>query len=342
MSTTFAKTSKKVKRESRKWRVHVWIILPSIVPMKEGKFPKKWRTIDIFPETKLFKGKRKVKIWLRKNRHKNRKQSNYLLETKILAKSPTEALEFLGDKIEVVLDMLAFQLQSPIPVTYVEAIDFTEPLKEGEERECAFANSYPRVQKDSGFRFFDNWAITINSKLIMQKLDISTEAALRWFAKGISAHAIVDQFTSFWIALEIIVPALKPRSKRFFQCRKCGYQIKTCPKCSYSTEHWPEIKEKIESFIADDLKRDKTLFEKLWNTRMIFHGRNKLTPEEIKVIPEMTWELRMILIDAIKMKLGLSLKDKPYLRSVGGSIMDKFYLGGRRKLTALDLKSKLS
>lgn len=306
--------------------------------MKDGKPPKKWRTIDIFPEMKLCQMKNKIKIWLRKNRHPNRKRSNYLLEAKVDAESPKESLDFIAEKIESILDMLAFQLQTPIPVTYVTAIDCSEPLKVGEEREWMFANSYPRVQKDMGFAFMAEWIRSIDTKLMQQKLDVNTEAALRWFSKGISSHPIVDQFTSFWIAFEILTSPSKPRKKVFFQCRKCGYEIKSCPNCSYFTSHFPETKERIESFITKTRGMDETTFEKLWNARMIFHGRNKLTPEEITVIGDVTWELRIILVKALKKKLGLDQKDKPYLITSNIVKLGRFFMSGHRKLTELDIE----
>lgn len=306
--------------------------------MEGGKFPKKWRTIDIFPEMKLYQDKNKINILLKKNLYKNRKLSNYLLEAKIDAKNPIEALDYLGDKIETILDMLTFQLQAPIPVNYVEVIDYTLPLKVGEEREIVFANSYPRIQKDSGFNFLATWKTSIDPRLMQGDLDANIEAALRWFSKGISSRPIVDQFTSFWIALEILTLPSKPRKRRFFQCRKCGYEIKSCPKCSYSTLHFPETKERIESFITKDLSVDKTIFDGLWDTRMIFHGRNKLKPEEINKLPDMTWKLRIILVESLKKKLELNQKDDPYLISLNASIMDKMFMHGRRQLTEQDVK----
>ena len=321
----------------KKWRIHIWIILPSVLPMKDGKFPEKWETIDIFPETKLY-GRENIHIFLRKNHHVNRKQSNYLLEAKIDAENSTKVLELLGDKVETILDLLTFQLQTPIHVTYLEVIDHTQPLKVGEERECVFAASYPRVQKDSHFEYMANWKTSINPKLMQEKLDANVEAALRWFSKGIASYPIVDQFTSFWIALEILTTPGKPRKKRFFQCRKCNYEIESCPKCSYSTLHFPETKERIEAFVSDLLGMNETTFEKLWDTRMIFHGRNRLTSEEINKISEVVWELRMILVRSLKKKLGLDEKDEPHLISLSASIMDKFIMGGSRKLTTLDVE----
>jgi len=324
--------------ELKKWRIHIWIVLPSKVPMERGEFPKKWSTIDIFPETKLCEGKNKIDIYLRKNRHENRKQSNYLLEYETTATSPIEALDLMGDNIETILDILTFQLQAPIPVTNVDVIDFSEPLRVGEEREWAFANSYPRIQKDCGFVFMANWATSINSKLMQERLDASTEASLRWFSKGIASHAIVDQFISFWIALEILTTPPDQGKRVFFKCRKCSYEIKSCPQCSYSSSHFPDTKERIELFITEDLSLDESLFEKLWDTRMIFHGRNKLTPEEIKGIPDLTWELRMIVIEALKRRMGIDQKDRPCCIQMNAVIMDKFVLSGHRKLAELDIQ----
>jgi hypothetical protein len=322
----------------REWRIHVWIVLPSVLPMPNGKFPEKWQTIDIFPEIKIYQDK-DTKIYLRKNHHSNRKQSNYLLETKIMSKGPEEALDLLGEKIETLVDSLFFQLQTPIPITFFEIVDFTKPLKKGEERQMIFANSLPRVQKDSGFNFMHNWTTSINIKLFEKPIDENTEAALRWYSKGLSSHPIVDQFTFFWIALEILTLPIKHKKRIYFQCRKCGYQIELCPKCSYSTLHFPSTKERIESFVTDELGNDKNVFKELWETRMIFHGRNKLTSDEINKIPDMTWKLRLILVDAIKRKLGLTEQENPKLVSLDEIIiMDKFILGGRRQITELDIK----
>ena len=336
----YCKSRTKYGTNLRKWRIHVWIILPSAVPMEKGRFPKKWRTIDIFPEMKLEVGKNKIEMLLRKNLHENRKQSNYILEFNVNAESSEEALEMLGDKIEIALDILIFQLQAPIPVTHFEVLDCSTPLMIGEERDLIFANSFPRIQKDCGFTFMTNWATSINPRLMQAELDADTEAALRWFSKGITSRPIVDQFTSFWIALEILTLPSKPRKRIFFQCRKCDYEITSCPQCSYSTLHFPDIKERIERFITKDLGLNETTFESLWDARMLFHGRNKLTPEEIEKISDMTWKLRIILVNALKNKLGIDLKNRPYCISPKDLVVmaDKFILGGSKKLTELDIE----
>ena len=307
--------------------------------MKDGRFPEKWRTIDIFPEMKLcdVEGAR---VWLRKNRQENRKQSNYLLESIVRAVSPEAALEFIGGKIEAILDMLSFQLQAPIPVTNFEAIDVESPLRVGEERDCIFANSFPRIQKDCGFTFMANWATSIDPDLTQAELDENTEASLRWFSKGISSRPIVDQFMSFWIALEILTLPTKPREKRFFRCMKCNHEIKSCPQCSYSTQHFPDTKERIESFVTEAIGLGEDMFESLWDARMIFHGRNKLTAKEVEKISDMTWELRKTVVRALKDKLGIDPARNPCCASPKDLVVaaDKFILGGRRKLTELDIK----
>jgi len=160
----------------RNWRIHIWVILPSVLPMPDGKLPEKFQTIDVFPETELCDNG-KNRIPLKKNRHENRKQSNYLLETFIQAQNPKEVFELLGSKVEKVLDMLSFQLQHPIWVTYVEVLNWSNPLKIGEKREWAFANTYPRVQKDSHFEFMSSWKTLIDPATMEKKIEPIVEAA---------------------------------------------------------------------------------------------------------------------------------------------------------------------
>jgi hypothetical protein len=323
--------------ELKNWRMQVWIMLPSLLPMENGKFPKKFNTIDIFPEMILVDGKKSPKIRLRKNANK---QSNYILEANVKAKEPVDAFESLADKFETVLDMLIFQLQTQIPVTYVEIIDFSEPLKVGLDRELICANSFPSIKKNSVFKFMAKWKTSINPHLIQSDLPSRTQAGLRWFSKAISSGPAVDQFTSMWIALEILTYPEKPRDaevRTFFKCTKCKYEIASCPSCKQSTKHYPNTKKRIESFIINELGLDKNTFEKLWKTRMMFHGQNKLNSEEIKGIANMTWELRKIVICALKKKLGLEPEDDPSVVELNASIMDTFILHGHRELNEQDI-----
>lgn len=324
--------------DTRLWRIHVWVVLPKVVQMKHGHFPEKLTPYNIFPEMRLFKSG-DMEIWLLENVHPNKKESNYLLETKIKAKTAFDALQFADERVEFILNMLAFQLQFPVKVIYTEVLDFSKPIKEGEEREWSFCpNGYPSVNKDADFSYNASWNTAIDTALLSLKTDRETEAALRWFAKGLSSSRVVDQFISYWIALETVISKLIPRSKRFFKCSKCGFEIGKCPRCKYSTRLALNIRQKITALITSKLGRNKQLADKLWKARMIFHGRNKLTPEEINAVSDMTWELRLILTEAIKKKLRLRTKDKPHLCSPGLlSVMGTFVINGRRKIAPHDL-----
>ena len=326
------------QKDVRSWRIHVWIILPQVVQMKEGRFPEELKPKDVFPEMKLFMNQ-DMEIWLLKNKHPNKRGSNYLLETKVKAKTTLDALQLADERIEFILNMLAFQLQFPVRAIYTEAIDFSKPIKEGEEREWSFCpNGYPSVNKDAYFNYMAPWDTTIDIARLGLKTDKETEAALRWFAKGLSSSRVVDQFTSYWIGLETIISKVIPRSKRFFRCPKCGFEIRRCPRCKHSTKLAFNIRQKITTFIVKNLGKTEHLADKLWETRMIFHGRNKLTSEEVNMVSEMTWELRLILIEAIKKKLMLGTMGRPYLRSPGRlSILGTFVINGRRKIAPHDL-----
>ena len=56
------------------------------------------------------------------------------------------------------------------------------------------------------------------------------------------------------------------------------------------------------------------------------------------IVSEMTWELRLILTEAIKKKLMLGTMDRPHLHSPKRlSILSAFVINGRRKITRHDL-----
>jgi len=326
------------RKDVRLWRIHVWIVLAQVIQLKEGRFPETLKPQDVFPEMKLF-ANQDMEIWLFKNKHPNRKDSNYLLEAKVKAKTAFEALQLADERMESVLNMLAFQLQFPVRAIYTEAMDFSKPIEEGEEREWSYCpNGYPSVNKDAYFNYMTRWDTMIDVTRLGLKTDKKTEAALRWFAKGLSSSRVVDQFTAYWIALEITISKLISRSKRFFRCSKCGFEMRRCPRCKHSTKLALNMKQRITAFIIENLGKSKHLADKLWQTRMIFHGRNKLTSEEVNIVSEMTWELRLILIEAIKKKLMLGTKERPRLLSPEKlSILSTFVINSRRKIDAHDL-----
>jgi hypothetical protein len=137
-------------------------------------------------------------------------------------------------------------------------------------------------------------------------------AGLRWFAMGLSAYSVVDKFIFYWIALEMLVSDIVPSQKRFFRCRKCGHEIQHCPSCGSSTMHRPTMTQKIRTLLMA-MGRTPELFDQLWQTRQMFHGRAELASlEEVEAIAKQVGELKGIVVKALKANLGIPDMEPPY------------------------------
>jgi len=307
----------------KKWLLQIQIILPIEIPDENIELTKDGGD----------------RIFLGRNKLPGRDKTEYVLHSTSSIDDPMKFLEVRGEKIELILDNLAFQLQAPIPIKYVEVIDITDPVELGEEREIIAANIYPRIQKDTELDFIETWRTSINTRIIKEELDDDIVAALRWFSKGISTKIVVDRFTSFWIALEILTAPTKPREKIFFHCFHCGYDIESCPECSHSTKHFPNAKERIENYLVNELGVERREFLKVWEVRQIFHGRNTLQSEDLQPIIDATVDLKKMLVANLKMKLGATKQDDPFqIREVPMQI-GSLFIKGKRKILDTDIEN---
>jgi len=330
--------------KERLWRIRIWLQLPKrLVPLKppkkNGFFPEQLKAVDIYPEMMLLECK-EFTVDFKRSEPLANIESNYMLECFAKGNTPLSAWESIGGKIELILDMLSFTLQISIRTVYFEALDLSPPLVLKGKREFLIGNEVPRVQKDTALQQIgEKWTIGINPRLMTLELDEMVEAALRWYSKGIATNAVVDKFVFFWIALESLSMPIKPRKQVFFRCQKCNYEIQKCPKCSYSTEHFPDVKERLKELVIVKLKRPSDLFDRLWKARMMFHGRNTLTSDEVKNMMDMTYELNLITVEALRLRLGLRENEPPTLITRANITMaGQPFLGEIRKITKHDIK----
>ena len=336
-----------IKKE-RLWRIRIWLQLPkklvaAKLPKKSGGFPEQLKAVDIYPERSLFRCK-DFTVDLKRSEPLTGIESNYMLQCFVKGNEPMSAWESIDGKIESILDILSFTLQIPIRKVYFEALDLSPPLVLKGERESLIGNEVPGIQKDTAaHQIGDKWIIGINPKLIVLKLDERVEAALRWYSKGVTSEAAVDKFAFFWIALESLSMPVKPRQQVFFKCQKCGHEIQKCPKCSYSTKHFPNAKERLKELVVLKLKKPLNLFERLWKVRnMMFHGRTKLTSDEVKAFLDTTYKLKLVTVEALKLRMGLRENEPPALITPAAIMMaGQPVLTVRRKLTKRDIKSFL-
>ncbi|MBN9254814.1 MULTISPECIES: methylamine utilization protein MauJ [unclassified Mesorhizobium] len=110
------------------------------------------------------------------------------------------------------------------------------------------------------------------------------EAALMWFANGVGASTMEDQFQYFWFVVETVAVATKSTAKVTDKCQKCGGGL-VCSSCGKVSEHRPFEKQAI-----------RALFERLGFSEEVieffFHIRNALMHGEAREAIEETLTAR--------------------------------------------------
>lgn len=118
------------------------------------------------------------------------------------------AIEKLGPTFETLIDLMTFEMGTPLGAGQMNATDITPPVSVGDDRAWSTFTAPP----------FDRHARAVEMQAIQGLLqgrlpesleigDSKTAAILRWFVKALSTDLLHDQFISLWIALEILCDA---------------------------------------------------------------------------------------------------------------------------------------
>jgi hypothetical protein len=329
-------------RQNRLWRTRIWLSLPQKIvaaepPKEKGGAPQRIKMIDIYPEMSCLRSNQLV-VLLKRSDSTN-KEANYLLECYVKGNDPKVTWDSISGTIELILDKLAFAFQIPIGKVRFEALDMTPPLVIQSEREGLIGNEVPSIQKDAKLQMIEDWGNKISPKLLNSKTEETVEASLRWYSKGLNATSIVDKFAFYWISLEILSLPVQPKQRVFFKCQKCNHEIQECPACHASSQHFPDTKERLRELVVSRLSQTVEVFENLWSARMMFHGKNKLTEDEVKGLLDNTIKLKQITLEALKLRFGLSEFDSPVLVHSGLAMAGESFLSIRRKITKEDMRS---
>jgi len=330
-------------KNNRLWRIRIWLRLPQKIvaaepPKEKGGAPQRIKMIDIYPEISCLRSRR-LTVMLKRSDSTDEKEANYLLECYVRGKDPKITWDLISGTIELILDKLAFAFQIPIRKVSFEALDMTPPIFVQSEREGLIGNEVPSIQKDAKLQMLEDWGNKISPKLLTSQTEKIVEASLRWYSKGLSADSIVEKFAFYWISLEILSSPVAPKQRIFFKCQKCNREIQECPECHTSSQHFPDTKERLKALVTSKLGQPLNVFEKLWIARMMFHGRNKLTEEEVKDLLDNTIKLKQITLEALKLRLGLTEYDSPVLIRSGVAIAGEPFLTVRRRITKEDINS---
>ncbi|MGA3407119.1 MAG: hypothetical protein ABSD49_15425 [Candidatus Bathyarchaeia archaeon] len=140
--------------------------------------------------------------------------------------------------------------------------------------------------------------------------------ALRWFAKGLGEETLIDKFTFYWIAFETLAtnwPGID--AKHYMECPRCHKEISKCPECGENTETGPRIAERVRR-VGNLLGRTPDEISALYSARHLVHGTIRLKSEkEIETLPQLTQQLRALVVDAIKARLEVAKSAPPLVET---------------------------
>ena len=141
------------------------------------------------------------------------------------------AVRTFGPTLESIVDLMSFQMGTPIEIGQSDIVDVTPPVSVGDERASEMFALSPF---DSNARQVEMQAI--QGILWGQLPDISiiqdsrAAASLRWFVKSLSTVLLHDQFIFLWIALESMCDDSDVSVQGLYRA-PCGHEIPECPQC---------------------------------------------------------------------------------------------------------------
>jgi hypothetical protein len=334
--------------QARIWRVNAVLLVPKYAPMApDGGFPEQLEFQSRMPEQARTYGD--ITVAIRKLDDESYK--NYsavyvgnnpevepvqLLADVRAGSDETSALERLGPTFETLIDLLAFEMGTPLGVGQMNVTDITPPVSTGEERPFSSFTGSP----------FDRNARAVEMQAIQGRLlgqlpeclevqDPQAAAVLRWFVKGLGTNVLHDQFIFLWIALEILcdasdVQVLKPYVGR------CGHEIANCPECQKPTPkivRGATLRAFLERFGVSEEQA-----QELWEMRQLMHGAIPFDSAKLTNLGALVQSLRAVVAAGLKGKLGKLATDPPIVAASGLSIHPTASMGGTGQIAESDLQ----
>lgn len=152
------------------------------------------------------------------------------------------------------IDLLTFLSGYPIKILKGPSLvfHFPDPKK---HRIIAFSNEYGS---------FGPMVPILNTNLLCSlEIDSIQKRIMSWFRRGLQESDIVNSITAFCVSLEILANQFACEESINRKCQHCGYV----------SVIEPGIRQKIETFMVDQIGFAKTDFSKVWKIRnRLFHG----------------------------------------------------------------------
>lgn len=151
---------------------------------------------------------------------------------------------------------------------------------------------------------------------LIQDLPKEIECAITWFINGNNALNAVDQVSCHWIGLESLAREVKGN----WECPECSTVFKTCPSCGADTTI-PKSVATIKNFLINELSVPKKEFTQLYELRCsLSHGAVPMTSDTIINAREYAFRVQELLLNGIKLRLGLNENSLPRIKNDGLTI----------------------
>jgi hypothetical protein len=325
------------------WRLRTTLVVPTTVPIPPGggmpqtlqfisRVPDQARdysgrrvrlkSADGSPEAQMYAGNPQVKL--------------VDLLTEVEGDDAWSAIRSFGPTFESILDLMAFQMGTPIGVGQSYLVDVTPPVAAGDDRRF---EQFPMSPCDKNARQVEMQAIR---GLVWGQLpDISSiqdsrvAAALRWFIKSLGTVMLHDQFIFLWIALETLCDDSDVSVEQPYK-GSCGHEIPACPRCDRPTSmkvRGATIKAFLETF---DVNNDDS--GSLWRMRQMMHGAIPFDSAKLDGLPSLLQVLRAAVALGLKDRFGIPRDGAPLIASSGLTIHPSTGLGGTRAITEDDIE----
>lgn len=262
-----------------------------------------------------------------------------VLEFRVTEDDAPSAFERIAPALEQVLDDLAFQLQEPLRVVQLEAVDISPPANIGDGRAMLllpFPNGYD--QWKFGRTIHMGHVSPVNIPELRQNyeaLDRRLQHALDWYIKGLHHAYDADQYIAYWVSLELLRSISKFAIEKPALLR-CNHEVIKCPECEQATARFQQ-KASLVGFLASELGVDEQTALNLWDMRQIVHGAKTFSGDQMAVLGELVQVLRKAVGDRIKMALGQAPDAPPVFQAGVAGLRPQFGLGGSRDITEEDL-----
>lgn len=149
-------------------------------------------------------------------------------------------------------------------------IDWSPGLTEREQFQ------YKRAPPDQPFPYLSETYLETVSVLQSWEAPATIRRALRWFAAGVAAETMEDQFQYFWFVVELLAVDMRDPGKVPDRCPVCRTDL-YCSKCEQTPTHRPYPKQSIRELFRRNVSNEPDkLFEKMDEVRnMLMHGAER-------------------------------------------------------------------